>query len=156
MSLVPALDPEALRFLREARAGHLATARANGEPSVVPVCFAAEPPHVFSVIDGKPKSVQPLELRRVRDLTANPQAALVVDRWDEDWSRLGYLLLRGRVELIEEGPLHARGLGLLRAKYESYLSMKLERALVIVLTIASHHRWGDLSRPQFPPSGSAP
>jgi PPOX class probable F420-dependent enzyme len=157
MSFSPTLDPEALRFLREARIGHLATARANGEPSVIPVCFAVEPPHVFTVIDAKPKSVEAAELRRVRDLTENPQAALVVDRWDEDWSRLGYVLLRGRVELIAEGPVHQQALRLLRAKYDLYRAMKLDRALLIDLHIASHHRWGDLSRPQFSatPLGSA-
>ena len=149
MSFASALDREALRFLREARIGHLATARANGAPSVVPVCFVAEPPHVFTVIDAKPKSVEPAELRRVRDLTENPQAALVVDRWDEDWSRLGYVLLRGQVKLIQDGPVHQQALALLRRKYELYRAMGLERALVIDLHIESHHRWGDLSRPQF-------
>jgi PPOX class probable F420-dependent enzyme len=149
MSDMDALAPITLRFLQQARVGHLATARLSGEPSVVPVCFAIDPPHVFTVIDAKPKSVAGARLRRVRDLTENPQAALVVDRWDEDWARLGYVLLRGRVELLEEGALHAQALKLLRGKYELYRSMKLEHALLIDLHIETHHTWGDLSRPQF-------
>jgi PPOX class probable F420-dependent enzyme len=143
------LPPAALRFLQEARVGHLATAGASAEPSVVPVCFAIDPPHVFTVIDAKPKRVGAEQLRRVRNLRANPRAALVVDRWDEDWSRLGYVLLRGTVELIEQGPAHARGLELLRAKYDLYRAMKLERSILIGLRIETHHCWGDLSRPQF-------
>lgn len=144
-----ALPPEALRFLREARVGHLATVDADGTPSVVPVCFALEGARIYSVIDAKPKRLPPERLRRVRNLRARPGAALVVDRWHEDWGRLGWLHVRGRAELIGPGDEHARGLGLLREKYPQYREMALDEAPMIRLTIETHQAWGDLSQPPF-------
>jgi PPOX class probable F420-dependent enzyme len=154
MTALDVLSEEALRFLRAARVGHLATASRDGEPSVVPICFALDTeeskPRVYSILDAKPKRVEPGRLRRVRNLAENPAAALVVDRWDEDWASLGWVLLRGRGELLDPGEPHRRGLELLRAKYAQYRGMPLERALMIRLTIESHRVWGELSRPQYP------
>jgi PPOX class probable F420-dependent enzyme len=144
------LPEEVLVFLRRARVGHLATVDEAGQPSVVPVCFAIDPPRLYTAIDAKPKRVAPERLRRVRNLAANPEAALVVDRWDEEWSRLGWVLLRGRAERIAPGAEQARALALLREKYAQYRAVPLEAALVLRLAIARYRVWGDLSRPQFP------
>ncbi len=77
----------ALALLRDARVGRLATADATGQPLVVPVCYAldADGRHLYSAIDAKPKRTR--QLRRLRNIAANPRVSLVVDEYDEDWSR---------------------------------------------------------------------
>lgn len=144
------LPPLVAAFLRSARIGHLATVDERGIPSVVPVCFALDEGSVYTVIDAKPKRLPPEQLRRVRNLAAHPEAALVVDRWDEDWTRLGWVLLRGTGGLLAPGEDQLRALALLRDKYAQYRTMDLSAAPVIRFAIAEHRAWGELSLPQFP------
>jgi PPOX class probable F420-dependent enzyme len=101
-------ETEARRMLGEERVGRLATSDPEGRPHLVPVVFALAGDRIFLPIDHKPKrSSSPESLRRVRNLRANPRAALLVDRYDEDcclaWAR-------GRsVDLVEEGPAFREG-----------------------------------------------
>lgn len=139
--------PEVRRFLERSRVGHLATADAGGVPSVMPFCYQVDPPHLYTVIDAKPKAGDWRRLRRVRNVRANPRVAVVVDRWEEDWGRLGWVLLRGAAEVIPDGEAQRRGLALLRAKYPQYRDMPLEERPVIRIAIDHVRAWGDLGRP---------
>jgi len=87
-------------FLDRGRVGHLATADAGGAPHVIPVCYALAENTLYVTIDEKPKR-QDRPLKRLRNILENPQTAFVVDRWDEDWRRLGWVMLRGRAEIGE-------------------------------------------------------
>lgn len=114
-------------------------------PHAVPVCFALVGEAAYVVLDGKPKRVAPRALARVRNILANPRAALVVDRYDDtDWSRLGWVMLRGGARIIEPGPEHARALDALRARYPQYREMALSDSPMIALDIAKVTAWGDL------------
>ncbi len=117
---------EARRFLEGRRVGHLATAGADGAPHVVPVCFAWDDAGVYFVADEKPKRRPARELLRLRNLRANPRAALVVDEYDDDWTRLAFLLVRGRARFVDEAAGHAAALALLRARYPQYTAMALD------------------------------
>src|SRR5277367_3149741 len=97
----------ALAFLAARRVGHLATADAGAAPHVVPVCFACTDTTLYITIDAKPKG-EVAGLKRLRNIRANPQAAFVADHYDEDWSRLGWVMLRGGAEVIEAGAEHDR------------------------------------------------
>jgi len=95
-----------------ARTATLATIRPDGRPRLVPICFVLAPfEHggrwaVHTPLDEKPKSVDdPAQLARVRDIRARPEVALLVERWSEDWSKLSWVRLEGRAELIEPDPL---------------------------------------------------
>ncbi len=118
-----ALSPEDRAFLDQARVGHLATASAGGEPHVIPVCFVFDGAALYSAVDAKPKRVEARRLRRLENIRENPQASLVVDHYEEEWRRLRYLFLRGRAEILEEGPDRERALALLREKYPQYRAM---------------------------------
>ena len=131
-------------FVETRRVGHLATADATGAPYLVPVCFALEGGTIYVTIDEKPKQ-QDRPMKRVRNILENPRAAFIVDRYDEDWTRLGWVMLRGPAEILEGGDEHAAAQALLRDKYPQYLSMNLEGLPVIVLRIAHVASWGDLS-----------
>jgi PPOX class probable F420-dependent enzyme len=95
-------------------------------------------------IDEKPKSVPDHELKRVRNIRANPRVAVVVDDYSEDWSKLVYVLISGTAEIIsslENASEHKRAVELLREKYLQYRSMKLEERPIIKITPVRIKRW---------------
>jgi PPOX class probable F420-dependent enzyme len=102
----------------EARVARLATIDPEGRPHLVPVCFALDGDTVYSAVDQKPKRSQ--ELQRLRNIRANPAIALIVDHYDEDWTQLWWVRLRGRAAVLEPGPERERALALLADKYEQY------------------------------------
>lgn len=118
------ISPDDRAFLHQSRVGRLATASAVGEPHVVPVCFIFDGKHVYSAIDSKPKRVAAARLRRLQNLRENPRASLVVDSYDEDWSRLRFVLVMGRAEILETGQDRERALDMLREKYPQYQAMR--------------------------------
>lgn len=129
------LPPWAAELLRESRVGRLATADRAGRPLVVPVCYAFDGRACFSAVDAKPKRVPARMLRRVRNIEANPQASLVVDRYDEDWSRLCWVIVQGRADVLTGGPEGAAALALLRAKYAQYRAMALDAVTTPVIRV---------------------
>lgn len=131
------------RFLAAARVAHLATADASGEPHVVPVCYAPGTAALYVTIDRKPKRAD-IELKRLRNIRENPAVAFVVDRYDEDWTRLGWVMVRGRAEILREGPEHDHAQALLRDRYPQYRGMDLAPLPVIALRIARVTSWGDI------------
>ena len=129
-------------FLDRSRVGRLATADAGGAPHLVPVCYAVTGDTLYITIDEKPKR-QDRPLKRLRNILENPQAAFIVDRWDEDWLRLGWVMLRGRAEILYAGSEHDRAQALLIARYPQYRAMQLGALPVIALRIARVTDWGD-------------
>ena len=113
--------PPSDELLQRGRVAHLATADREGRPHVIPVCFAFVDGVVYTPLDLKPKrSNDPRHLRRVRNVLANRRAALVIDHYEEDWSRLSYVLVEGEAELIVDPLEEERAAAALRAKYEQY------------------------------------
>ncbi|HVB21643.1 MAG TPA: TIGR03668 family PPOX class F420-dependent oxidoreductase [Ktedonobacteraceae bacterium] len=132
-----------IAFVLAQRVAHLATASAEGSPHVIPVCYAFDGQRFYTPLDEKPKRVTGNQLRRVRNIEARHEASLVIDQYDDDWTRLGYVLIHGRADLLApEEPTHAQALGLLRKRYVQYLSMALERYPVIVITPDRVTSWG--------------
>ena len=117
---------EARRFLEAHRVGHLATAGADGAPHVVPVCYALDDEAVYFVADAKPKRRPARALQRLANLRANPRAALVVDDYDDDWTRLAWVLVRGTAAIVDDAAAHAAALVRLRARYAQYRAMALD------------------------------
>jgi len=138
---VPKLSPGQARFLRSARAGHLATADSKGQPYVVPVCYVFDGDAIYSVLDAKPKSTPLRQLRRVRNILANPQVSLVVDHYDEDWFHLRYVLVLGVAALLQEGEEWAGAIVMLQEKYPQYQDMDLDESPVIKITPTRFATW---------------
>ena len=133
------------RFLESRRVAYLATADARGAPHVVPVCFAVVESGIYITIDEKPKRVAAQALKRLRNIAENPQVALVADRYDDrEWSRLGWVMVRGRAEVLDGGPEHAAALLGLRARYPQLAAMALEGRPVIAIRVERVASWGDL------------
>jgi PPOX class probable F420-dependent enzyme len=131
------------RFLTAARVGHLATADLQGMPHVIPVCYALDGAALYITIDRKPKRSH-IPLKRMRNIAENPQVALIVDRYDEDWTRLSWVMLRGHAEILRDGPEHDHGQALLRDRYPQYAEMDLAPLPVIALRIVRVTSWGEL------------
>jgi PPOX class probable F420-dependent enzyme len=129
---LPAWAGELIEAERVAR---IAFRDGDDRPRVLPVTFALAEGAIWSAIDRKPKRVP--EPARVRWLRRRPEAALCVDRYDDDWSQLAWVQLLGRVAVLEPG---AAGVGIeaLTAKYPQYraepppgpvLRLAIDRAL---------------------------
>jgi PPOX class probable F420-dependent enzyme len=138
------LSEQQTGFLAARRVGHLATADARAIPHLVPVCFVVSEGTLYITIDQKPKG-SPRALKRLRNIRENPAAAFVADRYDEDWTRLGWVMLRGPAEILTDGAEHDRAQALLRQRYPQYRGMALADLPVIALRIERVTSWGDLS-----------
>src|SRR5687768_13452129 len=138
------LSDRARTFLLSQRVGRLATADGNGAPHVLPVGYAMRADTLYITIDDKPKRTSGRKLKRLQNIIENPQAAVVVDRYDEDWSRLGWVMLRGRAEILDDGDEHDAAQDLLRARYPQLIGMQIESYPVIALRIERVTSWGNL------------
>ena len=107
-------------LLRTARVARLATIDAEGRPHLLPVCFAFDGRVFYSAVDRKPKRGR--SLARLRNIAANPDVALLVDHYEDNWEKLQYVLVRGKARLLRpaERQARTRALRLLRAKYPQY------------------------------------
>jgi len=127
-------------FLLRRRIGHLATADTSVLPSLVPVCFALEAETLYTALDDKPKRTR--RPRRIRDIEANPRVAFLADHYDEDWSRLGWVMLRGDAVILESGEEFEVGGQCLRRRYAQYETMRLSP--MIAVRIFEVRSWGNL------------
>jgi PPOX class probable F420-dependent enzyme len=121
-----------------ARVGRLATVDADGRPHLVPICFAVDGESLYSAVDEKPKRSR--QLKRLANIRGNPGVSLIVDHYEEDWSRLWWVRVDGTAEVLEDGPEVERALALLGAKYEQYRAQP-PRGPVIVVEIETWRGW---------------
>ena len=98
--------------------GRLATVGAGGAPHLVPFCFAAEGDVLYSAVDAKPKRTD--RLQRLRNAAREPRVSVLVDHYEDDWTRLWWVRLDGRARELPAGPEAERAVALLVAKYPQY------------------------------------
>jgi PPOX class probable F420-dependent enzyme len=104
--------------LATTRVARLGTVDGSGAVRLVPVCFALHDGWVVSAVDHKPKRTG--QLRRLDDMRASGAATVLVDHYDDDWSQLWWVRVRGRAEVVSDGPDRDAALDALVAKYEQY------------------------------------
>jgi PPOX class probable F420-dependent enzyme len=102
--------------LRDARVARLGTVGSDGAVRLVPICFAVVDGWIVSAVDHKPKRTT--QLRRLDDLAATGMATVLVDHYDDDWSQLWWVRVRGRAVVHEAGEPAA--VAALVAKYVQY------------------------------------
>lgn len=134
-------------FLASQRVARLSTVDERGQPFIVPICFAYIDGMLYSALDEKPKHGDPRNLKRVRNILTNPNVAVLVDRYTENWSALAFLMVRGTASLVEPGcEEHTQAVGALRAKYQQYQRMDIQSRPVIRIRLERTSSWGDLER----------
>jgi PPOX class probable F420-dependent enzyme len=89
------------RLLAQARVAHLGLLDGEGRPRVLPITFAVCGQQLVSAVDYKPKRVKGEDLARVGWLRARPHAALTVDHYDEDWSKLAWVQALGEIQILD-------------------------------------------------------
>jgi PPOX class probable F420-dependent enzyme len=142
---LPLISLEIRAKLETARVARLATLSAERKPHAVPVCFAFDGSVFYSAIDGKPKRVAPSRLTRLKNIKETPQVALLVDQYDEDWTRLWYVLVRGEAQLVSASAEHKRAVQRLRTKYPQYdADMLADDAPVLRITPVRITAWGKI------------
>lgn len=133
---------EALARLRSARVGRLATLTPEGTPHVVPFVFVVKEQgsatRLYWMVDEKPKRSR--ELQRLRNIEHQPAVELVVDEYDEDWSRLWWVRARGSARVVVEADERDAALGLLREKYSQYEG-KDDPGLVVAIEVDAITGW---------------
>jgi PPOX class probable F420-dependent enzyme len=136
---MPSIDPERMRALvAAAPVARLATIDPDGQPNVVPFVFALDGDALRAVVDRKPKRTP--ALRRLENLRRDPRATVLVDRYDDDWSELWWVRLRGIAHIAESGPDLERTIELLRAKYPQYGDVAMDD-IAIVIAIEQWKGW---------------
>jgi PPOX class probable F420-dependent enzyme len=122
------------RRVSEARVARLATVDPEGRPHLVPICFAltreAGRDLIVSGTDEKPKTT--MSLRRLRNIRAHPAVTLLVDHYEEDWTRVWWVRVDGTGSVIEEGPEWESAVTRLREKYRQYETVGLSGAVVAI------------------------
>jgi PPOX class probable F420-dependent enzyme len=133
------MTPERMRELvAAARVGRLATLMPDGRLHLVPISFALEGDTLYSAVDEKPKRSR--RLQRLTNVRANPDVAVLVDHYDEDWSRLWWVRMRGTARILEDGREFESALALLADKYEQY-RVQPPRGPVLAIALAEWRGW---------------
>jgi PPOX class probable F420-dependent enzyme len=136
-------DAEARRRVEEARVGRLGSLDPSGRLHLVPICFALEGSTLYSAVDAKPKRSR--ALRRLDNVRVNPDVCVLVDRYEEDWSLLWWVRLRGRARVLEPGAEQERATRLLRRKYVQYRGDPLDGP-VLAVEIEEWRSWSAARR----------
>ena len=119
-------------LIEESRVGHLGTISRDGRPHLVPVCYALSGGSFWVPLDQKPKTGA--ALARVRNIEREPRAALLIDRYDEEWARLAWVRIDCTARVLARGESAPDPLAALRARYHQYESMNLEERPLIELS----------------------
>lgn len=127
------------RRIGQARVGRLATTNAEGQPHIVPVCFALEGEEIVSAVDRKPKTT--LDLKRVANVRANPRVSLIVDQYDEDWDQLWWVRVDGRARVLQPGPGYEEAIAPLYDKYRGQYGLQLPPGPAIIINIDRWNGW---------------
>jgi PPOX class probable F420-dependent enzyme len=120
------LTEKELRYLKQSRVAHLGTVDNKNTPHLVPIVFANYRDAIYFVIDRKKKKKRGTavgELKRLRNISNNHATTLLVDHYEEDWSKLSFLLIYCKAVIIRPGEKvreRRRAEKLLKRKYTQY------------------------------------
>jgi PPOX class probable F420-dependent enzyme len=120
----------ARRLLGEARVARLATVTPAGSPHIVPMTFALDGDRIYSAVDAKPKTTR--SLRRLANILANPQVAMLADRYSEDWAELWWVRADGNAAVLAEPGAMARPIALLQERYPQYRQTPPEGPVIAI------------------------
>jgi len=113
------MDATAMRKrIADAMVARLATVGAGGKPHVVPISFAVDGETIYFAVDAKPKRTT--DLQRLRNIAANPSVSVLVDHYEDDWTRLWWVRVDGTARVLSGGPDIDRAIDLLVRKYDQY------------------------------------
>ena len=95
------ITPDIEEFIQRVRVARLATIDSEFKPHLVPVVFVFDGNHFFIPVDEKRKKTKPEKLRRIKNIQGNPNVALLIDEYNEDWSRLAFVMIQGTASVVK-------------------------------------------------------
>jgi PPOX class probable F420-dependent enzyme len=122
-------------FIERARVARLATVNSQSEPHLVPVVFVFDGNYFYIPIDEKRKTVKPDKLKRVLNIKENPQVALLIDEYSEDWTRLAFVMVQGKASIVNQVREDTRlydAYKKLVAKYLQYQKVRLSETCIMI------------------------
>ena len=139
---MPSLSASARDLLSTARVAHLGTSDQYARPHVVPIVFVWRDDVLYTPLDRKPKRDDDWHaLRRVRNIETNGRVAIVVDRYDEDWTHLAWVMVEGVAMILENGDEREAAAALLVAKYVQYETLPLDGRPIVRVEIERANEW---------------
>lgn len=135
-------SPQVRAFVQAHRVARLATVDGAGCPLVLPICYIVAGESLYSPTDAKPKRVPVQRLKRLRNIQENPQVALVIDDYGDDWTQLAYVILHGTAQILTGGSAFERAVAALREKYSQYRQMPIQENPMIAVHLTRAVSWG--------------
>jgi PPOX class probable F420-dependent enzyme len=121
-----------------ARVARLATVDSeNCKPYLVPVVFIYDGNNFYVPIDEKAKRSKPENLKRVKNIQTNPNVALLIDEYNEDWKKIWFIMIQGNASLInniesKQNRLVQRVHRLLYEKYPQYQTTGVGKFCIMI------------------------
>jgi PPOX class probable F420-dependent enzyme len=129
-------------IINEAKVARLATVDIKCRPYLVPVVFVLDNDNdcYFIPIDEKTKRSKPENLKRVRNIQENPNVVLLIDEYNEDWTKLYFIMIQGKGSILggkkleqNEMLLLEKAHKLLRNKYPQYQNIGVGEYLIMIM-----------------------
>jgi len=95
------LNQKTLTLIKGTKVARLATVDQKSHPYVVPVVFVFHENSFFIPLDEKTKTINPRKLKRVKNIEKNPNVTLLIDKYQNDWKKLFFLMIHGRATMID-------------------------------------------------------
>ena len=121
---------EARRRAAAARVARVGTLDEQGRIHLAPVVFALQENQFYSLSDAGPRLA-----KRLRNLRHDPRVTILIDDYDEDWSRVWWVRLRGTGRVLEAGPEWQLARRLLSEKYAQYASTPADSSAGPVMAV---------------------
>jgi PPOX class probable F420-dependent enzyme len=134
----------ALRRMLSARVARLATIDPDGSPHLVPIVFVIHGETLYSAVDAKPKRSH--RLRRIENARERPDVTVLVDHYEDDWSRLWWVRIDGQARVLDAGGEAELALRLLIKKYDQYRH-DAPNPPVLAVDIRDWRGWEATARP---------
>jgi PPOX class probable F420-dependent enzyme len=123
-------DNENWRRAASEPVAHMASSGPDGKPHIVPITFAIEGNVLYFAVDAKPKRTT--DLKRLRNIAANPKVSILIDHYEDDWEKLWWVRLDGDARILGERDELERALDLLAARYRQYRTNRPNGPVVAV------------------------
>ena len=123
MNTVQAMDAEEMRRrIDGAQVARLATVGIEGRPHIVAITFALDDDTIYFAVDFKPKKTA--DLQRLRNIESNPSVTVLVDHYEDDWTKLWWVRADGSARILIDGAVFEKGIALLTRRYAQYRSAR--------------------------------
>jgi PPOX class probable F420-dependent enzyme len=122
----------------------LATVGVDGQPHIVPISFALDDQTLYFAVDSKPKRTT--NLKRLRNLAANPAVSVLVDHYEDDWNRLWWVRVDGDARVVTDDAEEQKAIQLLAARYSQYRANP-PAGPVVAIAIGAMTGWSSARAP---------